>query len=178
MKINTLLSTRERIRILGEILFKQEKIRIADISRSLNMSKGFVSRFFTLLLQQKIVKKSKSRYVILDNLSVRTLRIFFNLTQFTDFNFKKYIFVKGVGLYGSCAKGENTGDSDIDVWIKIEIRHEEELAKLTGALKRISGKISPLYLTNEKLEVLKRDDKPFYNSLVYGSIKIYGEDIV
>ncbi|MFQ6121162.1 MAG: nucleotidyltransferase domain-containing protein, partial [Methanosarcinales archaeon] len=117
-------------------------------------------------------------YIILDNLNVRVLRILFNLIRFTDFNFKKYPSVKGVGLYGSCARGENTEDSDIDVWIKIKTRDEDELAKLTGALKRISGKISPLYLTSEKLEVLKRTDKPFYNSLVYGSIKIYGEVIV
>jgi len=65
---------------------------------------------------------------------VRTLRILFNLTQFTDLNFKKHVFIKGAGLYGSCAKGKNTEDSDIDIWIKIETRDEDKLAKLTGAL--------------------------------------------
>lgn len=178
MNLSKLLSTEERIRILNTVLFSQTEMRIAAISKSLNLSKGFVSRFFSILLQQKILKKSKNKYFLQENINVRMLRILFNLSQFVNFNFKKYPFIKGVGLYGSCTKGENTEDSDIDVWIKIEKRDDEELAKLTSALKKVSAKISPLYLTKEKLDVLKREDLPFYNSLVHGSIRIFGEDIV
>jgi len=49
---------------------------------------------------------------------------------------------------------------------------------VTGSLKKLSGRISPLYLSKEKLEVLKNEDLPFYSSIVHGSIKLYGEDIV
>jgi hypothetical protein len=66
----------------------------------------------------------------------------------------------------------------MDIWVKIDKRNEEELAKLTGALKRLSGRISPLYLTREKLAVLKKEDPPFHDSIANGSIKLYGEDVV
>ena len=178
MKISKLLSTRERERILNDMLYKQDEISVADVSRSLKMSKGFVSKFFSLLSKERILKKSKNKYVVLANFKVRMLRILFNLRLFADFNFGKYPFVRGVGIYGSCTKGENTEDSDIDVWIKIDKTDERELAKVTGSLKKLSGRISPLYLSEEKLEVLKKDDFPFYNSIVHGSIKLYGEDIV
>lgn len=178
MNLSKLLSTKEREAILHVILFKEGEISVAEVSRSLNMSKGFISKFFTILFQQKIIKKSKNKYTIIDNLNVRLLKILFNLELFSEFNFRKYEYVNGAGIYGSCAKGENTESSDVDIYVTIKIRDEEKLANLTGALKRISRKISPLYLTQEKLEVLQKEDPTFYNSLVYGSIKIYGEDIV
>lgn len=178
MNISNLLSTREREHILNDILFKQGDISVADVSRRLNISKGFISKFFSLLSKEKIIKKLKIKYVVLDNLKVRMLRILFNLKLFAGFNFGKYTFIRGAGIYGSCAKGENTEDSDMDIWVKIDIKNGEELAKVTGSLKRLSGRISPLYLTKNKIEVLKREDPLFYRSIVHGSIKLYGEDIV
>lgn len=178
MNINILLSSRERERILNDVLFKQDYIGVADVSRSLNVSKGFVSKFLSLLSKEMILKKTNAKYAVLDNLKVRQLRILFNLRLFADFRFGKYPFVKGAGIYGSCAKGENTENSDFDVWIKIDKKDERELAKMTGALKKLSTRISPLYLSDEKLDVLSKEDPPFYNSIVHGSIKLYGEDLV
>jgi len=178
MNLSKLLSTEKRERILNEVLFKESEISVVDISRNLNISKGFVSKYFSLLAEQKILKKIKNKYTAIDNLDVRLLKILFNLKQFSKFNFKRFPFVTGVGLYGSCAKGENTEDSDIDIWIKISTRDEEKLAKLTALMKKISEKISLLYLTNEKLAVLKKEDSHFYNSLVYGTLIIHGENIV
>lgn len=178
MKISKLLSTREREHILNDVLYKQDEISVADVSRRLKVSKGFVSKFLSLLSKERILKKSKNKYVVLANVKVRLLRILFNLQLFTDFNFGKFTFIRGAGIYGSCAKGENTEDSDIDIWIKIDKTDERELAKVTGSLKKLSGRISPLYLSEEKLEALKKEDLQFYNSIVHGSIRLYGEDIV
>lgn len=178
MKISTLLSTKERERILNDVLFKQGEISVAEVSQRLRVSKGFVSKFFSLLSKERILKKSKNKYIVLANINVRLLRILFNLRLFTDFNFRKFPYVKGVGIYGSCAKGENSEDSDIDIWIKIDKTNERELAKLTGSLMKLSGRISPLYLSEEKLGVLRGEDPIFYNSVEHGSIKLYGEDIV
>jgi predicted nucleotidyltransferase len=178
MKISALLSTKKRERILNDVLFKQGEISVADVARRLRVSKGFVSKFFSLLSKERILKKSKNKYAVLANINVRLLRILFDLRLFTDFNFRKFLYVKGAGIYGSCAKGENSEDSDIDIWIKIDKTDERELAKLTGSLKKLSGRISPLYLSEEKLGVLRGEDPIFYNSIAHGSIKLYGEDIV
>jgi predicted nucleotidyltransferase len=124
------------------------------------------------------MKKAKNKHTVTDNLNVRLLKILFNLKRFSKFNFKRLPFVTGVGMYGSCAKGENTEDSDIDIWIRISSRDEEKLATLTALLKKTSEKISLLYLTDEKLSVLKKEDPHFYNSLVHGTLIIHGENIV
>ncbi|MCP2520900.1 nucleotidyltransferase domain-containing protein [SCandidatus Aminicenantes bacterium Aminicenantia_JdfR_composite] len=100
-----------------------------------------------------------------------------NINIFNPSLFKKYSFIKGVGLYGSCVKGTNREDSDIDLWIKVEKVKEEELSKLTNELKRKNERIKPLFLTKEKIEFLKKEDTVFYYSLVFGSIILYGEEI-
>lgn len=57
MNICTLLSTKEREHILNDVLFKQDHISVVDVSRSLNVSKGFVSRFFSLLSKERLIEK-------------------------------------------------------------------------------------------------------------------------
>jgi predicted nucleotidyltransferase len=178
MNLSNLLSTKKRERILSEIIFKEEEISVIDIATKLKLSKGFVSKFFALLSKEKAIKRHKNKYFILDNLHVRLLKIIFNLKQFTNFNFKKYSFVLGAGLYGSCVKGENFEDSDIDIWIKVNTSNEKKLAELTGSLKRKFKRISPLYLTKEKIELLKNEDISFYYALALGSLILYGESIV
>ena len=126
MNISKLLSTEERVHILNIVLFKVCEIKVADISKTLKISKGFVSKFLSFVAGEKIIRKYKNKYIINDNLKVRSLRILLNLIFFADFNFSKYHFVRSAGIYGSCAKGENTEDSDIDIWIKIDKRNEEE----------------------------------------------------
>jgi len=54
---------------------------------------------------------------------------------------------------------------------------QETLASLTGDLKKTFGYVKPLYLTSEKLELLKKTDATFYHSLVFGSVAIHGDDI-
>ena len=91
--------------------------------------------------------------------------------------FEEYEFVKGVGVYGSVAKGENTEDSDIDMWLLVSQSSHENLAKLTSELRRELGNINPIYLTEEKIRLLRKEDASFYYSLAFGSILIYGKNI-
>jgi predicted HTH domain antitoxin len=43
MNISKLLSSKERESILSVVLFKEGEISVADVSRTLGISKGFVS---------------------------------------------------------------------------------------------------------------------------------------
>ena len=41
--------------------------------------------------------------------------------------------------------------------------------------QQAEGEVNLLVLTPEKLEWLKREDKPFYNSLILNSVTLIGE---
>jgi len=85
----------------------------------------------------------------------------------------------GCGIYGSCANGTNHEESDIDIWIKVD-KHpgEAKVATVSNEIRKLLGRnVQILVLTPERIERLKKEDPIFYYSLVFGSIRLYGEGI-
>lgn len=170
-----IFSTKERIKILKAIVFTKESISVNKIANQLKLSKGLVSKYLDLLVKQGIAKRTNGKFLINDSALVKGIRILLNLWNININIFKKYQFVKSVGLYGSCAKGENSDESDVDLWIKIDEIDEEKLASLSSELRKRIKNVKILFLTNEKIEKMKKEDPMFYHSLVFGSITIYGD---
>ena len=177
MNINKLLSTEERVKILKDILYKENMLRVSEVSNRLGLSKGLVSKFFDILTEEGILKKEGMKFRILENKDLIALKILLNLNSFDLRIFKMFEFIKGAGFYGSFVKGLNTEESDTDLYVLIEDTSDENLAKITRKLKEKDRRINPLYLTEEKIKVLKEEDKVFYYSLIFGSINIYGKEI-
>jgi len=176
MNLNKLLSTKERRRLLETVIFSDSLPNASCLSKQLKISKGLVSQYFTILASEGIVKRSGNKISTRDNLRVKTLKILLTLDSL-NINLSRYPFIRGAGIYGSTVKGENTANSDIDLWILTDDVKDEELSKVTAELKRKNQRISPLYLTSNKIKELKEKDKLFYHSLFFGSIYIFGERI-
>jgi predicted nucleotidyltransferase len=177
MNINKIFSTFQRVTILEKIIYSDSLVSVNITAKDLRLSKGLISKFFNLLVSEKILKKRRTKFIVLDNSFVRAIKILLNINNINPSIFKKYSFIEALGIFGSCTKGTNKEDSDIDLWIKVKKTKEAELSELTNVLKRKSERIKPLFLTKEKIEALKKEDTVFYHSLVFGSIIIYGEEI-
>ena len=178
MNLHSLLSTKERLKILSHVIYQNKPFTINRTANKLKLSKGLISKYFHILLKERVLQKSSHGFFVRETPLTKSLKIFLNLNTL-DFSsiFKKHRFVKAAGLYGSLAKGTNTMESDIDLWVLTEDVEEEKIAKLTNEVKRKSNKIKPVYLTREKLIEMRKKDPVFYYALVFGSISIYGEEI-
>lgn len=174
--MESIFSTKERLKILKVVIFNKEPISVNVIAAQLKLSKGLVSKYFEVLLKEGIAKKSNGKYIIVDSSITKAVKILLNITGIDAEIFKKFDFVEAVGLYGSCAKGENTDDSDVDLWIKIKGVSDEKAASLTTLLSKKIKNVKPLFLTAEKIEKMQKDDALFYHSLSFGSIILYGEN--
>ncbi len=173
-----LLSTRERVKLLRGVIYNTGLLSVNKIAVATNLSKSLVSMFFKILAKEKIFGKKQNKFFVKDNLNTKAVKLLLNLSSVNPTIFREYKFVESAGIYGSFVKGNNTEDSDIDLWVLTEKTKEENLAKLTSELqRRINRGIKLLYLTREKLDALKKEDKVFYYSLFFGSITIYGEGI-
>jgi predicted nucleotidyltransferase len=177
MNIYKILSSKERQKILEDVLYKERAFRVSEVASRLNLSKGLVSGFFNLLTNEGILRKDGTDFTVRDNFCVSALKILLNFNSVKANIFQKYKLVIGAGFFGSFVKGDNTEESDIDLYILVEDSTENNLAKITKELKKENSKISPLYLTGEKINELKDNDPVFYHSLVFGSIRIYGKGI-
>lgn len=101
MNTPQIFSTKERILILQKALFSSKPLSVNIVAKELRLSKGLISKYFDILAKEKILKKIKNKFFVLDNLFVRSIKILFNINNFDLRIFKKFKFVKSVGLYGS-----------------------------------------------------------------------------
>ncbi len=173
--MESIFSTKERIKILKTVVFSDQPISVNVIAARLKISKGLVSKYMDVLLKEGIAKKSNGKYLIVDSPITKAAKILLNITSIDAGIFKRFDFIEAAGLYGSCAKGENTDESDVDLWIKIKDVGDDKVASLTTLMNKKVRNIKPLFLTTKKIEKMKKDDELFYHSLSFGSIVLYGE---
>jgi len=173
--MESLFSTSERIKILEAVIFRTGSVSVNNIASQLKLSKGLVSKYFQILLKQRILKKGKDGLVVSDSSSVRAIKILLNVQKIDARIFSKYPFVIAVGLYGSCARGENTEDSDVDLWLRVKDVEETNIASLTSEINKKIKNAKVLLLTDKKLEKIRKEDTMFYHSLAFGSIILYGD---
>jgi predicted nucleotidyltransferase len=174
--MKSIFSTKERIKILKAVIFSDQPISVNFIAARLKISKGLVSKYLNVLLREGIAKKSNGKYLIVDSLITKATKMLLNITGIDAEIFKKFDFVEAVGLYGSCAKGENTDESDVDIWVKVKDVSDEKAASLTAVMNKKIKNVKPLFLTTKKIEKMKKGDELFYHSLSFGSIMLYGDN--
>ena len=177
MNIPSLFSTKERLAMLQFVLAHQGTYKVNSVAKQLRLSKGIVSKYLSMLVDEGILYRENNDFSVRDMLTARAIKIFLNLQMVDRHFFKHFPLVKAAGLYGIYAKGKNTEESDIDVWILTKKANEEALAKVTHFLQKSNQKIKPYYLNSEKLSILKKEDPVFYYALVFGSITLYGGDL-
>ena len=170
--MHQLLSSPERVKLLREVIYKKEKLRVGDISRKLRLSKGLVSKYFVLLKKEKVIANGKINH---SHPNTKALKIFINLQIIPQKMFKKYPETLSVGIYGSAAQGEDTEESDLDLYVFTN--KNQNLASLSQELKKISPKAKPLFLNKDKFNLIKEENPLFYHSLIFSSITIYGEKL-
>src|SRR3989344_1575671 len=179
MKIEDLLGTRERIAIMNKILYIEELFGVSQISKELKLSKGLTSKYFNILVRNKIIRRSGRKFAPIKSPKLSVLKILLTINSIVNDLmriFRKYPFVISAGIYGSAARGLNTENSDIDLWMKTRKCKESEKAGLFSEIKSLSNKISPLLIDENGLADLKKKDPLFYYSLHFCTIKIYGEE--
>lgn len=175
MKLDYLPSTGERLAILRSALFKDGPIRVGEVARESRASKGLVSAYLPILSKDGIFERTGRKFLVKNTSRAKGLKLLLAMEDTGSIPFSRYKFVESAGLYGSCAKGENTESSDMDLWIKVKGASQNELALLNSRIKKKFPHANVLVLTKEKLEKLRVENRTFYNSLYFGSIIIYGK---
>ena len=172
-----LFKTEERARILRYVMF-HSAFSVVEVSRATGVTKGLVSRYLRLLEEHGLLQKEGREYSPHDGAHSRAIKLLLNLERI-DLSALSLGSARGLGLYGSWARGTNHQESDLDVWIKADsLPPESVLARLQKDLSPQAGsEVNLLVLTPEKLERLRRDDPPFCNSLFMNSVTLKGEPI-
>lgn len=175
--LTELFKTKERTKILRYVMYRNTST-VAEVSRATGVNKGLVSRYLRYLEALKLLVRKDRKYSPTDEAPSRIVRLLINL-EMIDLSTLSLDFAEGLGLYGSWAGGTNHLESDLDVWIRVNsLPSESELARLQRDLGRqVGAEVNLLVLTPEKLERLKQEDPPFYDSLRMNSVTLAGEPL-
>jgi predicted nucleotidyltransferase/predicted transcriptional regulator len=159
-----------------------EKFHVRDLSRMLNYDVSLVSKNLKKIEQMGLVRREDVGNLVfyqanMDSVLLRHMKICFTLIELNDL-VQKIRPVSNISiLYGSCAKGEDTLESDIDLFIEaIEKGTVQNI--INDVQKRILRTLSPVIVTPEESYHMKMTDKNFYSSIHEGIILSEGENVI
>jgi len=148
-----------------------EKFYQREISRLTDVSVGFVNRILKNFEEfELVVKEKRGRTILykynLDNPLAREIKKTFNLLE-TDGLVKDLRKIsKKLILFGSCADGTDTKDSDIDILL---ITDDRMIAR--EIIKNYSGRrVSPIILNFGEFLKLKSEDRALYERINKGVV--------
>jgi predicted nucleotidyltransferase len=152
----------------------REEYHTREIVRKVDISLGSASRSLNLLENEELVNKEEkgklSRYKAnMENPILRELKILFTLMEIEELITDLNLMSNQIILYGSCATGEDTQDSDIDLFIKSN-NSKKVNKSINNHQKHIDRTVSVVVFNDMELRTLKEKDMPFYSRIKKGRL--------
>lgn len=146
------------------------------ISEDLGINQGSVSVILkdfeaTGLVKCENIGKTILYYVDKDNPIIKKFRLFENLLELNSLVDKIKEFSREIILFGSCAKGEDAINSDIDLFIVADKDNHQIIREMIGSYE-IDREINPVLIDTLELMEMENYDKVFLNE-VYSGIKLW-----
>ena len=145
---------------------------LREIAEILSISTGGCHNILGELNEKNRLKKrqsGKNTYFMIneDNPGIKHFKIFSNIQELQDQVRKIQDNTIKITLFGSCATGEDTIESDIDLFIITE-----ESEKVRESMDKLIGEryVKPIIQAPHEVIQLKKNDKAFYDEVNKGIV--------
>ena len=167
------------LRIL--VVFFNEPYRdfhLREIAKLADVSSSTAKRFLDFYNENKFLVKSRRANLVLfranlENLSFRYMKLSYFMMKVKPLvDFLKDTYPNSsIVLYGSCARGEDDPESDVDLLIVGRKTERFDLGKFENKLGR---KVTLLIYTLHEWEEKAKKDKAFYERILIDGIVLQG----
>ena len=162
------------LKILSFVSNHPEKIFSAnEILRVTKSSKGATNQTLRLLLELDILSRKKKGNLFLyrlkpDSFVLRQFKIFENLLGLRRLvkEIQKYCYE--IILFGSCAEGSNSKESDVDLFIITE--YKKEVRRIVAEYKTVDVKYQAIIQDPLESVSSKKEDSVFHGQIKRGII--------
>ena len=157
------------------------KFHVRDLSRSLNYDASLISKNLKNLEKLGLVKREDVGNLVfyqadINNALLKHMKICFTLLELNELIQEIRSDSNVSILYGSCSKGEDTSESDVDLFI--ETLEKERIKKTINLFqKKMNRKISPLIVTPDEAYQLKANDEYLYSNIFEGIVLHEGKQV-
>jgi predicted nucleotidyltransferase len=143
---------------------------IREIAKNMDKSVGGTHKTLKSLKEMSFIKENKSGkniyYQINQmNPSIKNFKIFVTINELTTLVNKLKKISKKIVLFGSCAVGEDTSDSDIDILVLTDEKKKVNKKILNSKFNRA---IQAVVVNTGDLMKIKEKDKGFYQEINKG----------
>ena len=176
VKINELFGNKNLINIINFLIESDEELSQTKIRNKIKMSKATLIKWLKYLEKNnfvniKIEGVSKLYKLNKENTILKQFKILNNiikiqeLTNLIKNNIKIY-------LYGSCARGEDSKESDVDLLIIGNIKRHEIIEEINKLSKKLNKKITLQIFSELEWANLDKKDRAFYERVEKDKIEI------
>jgi predicted nucleotidyltransferase len=174
-----LFKSDDRVRILRYVS-ERKSVTVQSTAEATGVSKPVVSRYLNALREQGLCERTGRKISWVQSPRGSAVKRFLNIVLL-DEHLPSPEWAKGIGIYGSWARGTNTMESDLDLWILVDTYSRDlefQVAGFQHELAQALGyEVHSLILTREKLRDLSRKDAPFHEEFIRDYVVIRGEGI-
>ena len=149
-----------------------EQFHEREIVRRTEVSVGAVNQILRKLHEAGLVEKDRRGRINLYKANLkspvaRQFKVLFNVLTLNDLIGKIKQVSERIVLFGSCAKGTDVKDSDIDLFVLTSdaetVQHEIRVYE-----QKTDRRLSPIIIDSNKLAKMKKRDKPLYERILEG----------
>lgn len=157
------------------------RFHVRDLSRLLNYDVSLMSKNLRELESFGLVKHEDVGNLVLysanmNSVLLKQVKICFTLLELNDCIHKIDPISSHSILYGSCAKGEDTSSSDIDLFIET-IEKDAVRGVMENCQKTLTRTLAPVIVTPDEMYKMKMTDNTFFSSINQGIILKEGENV-
>ena len=150
----------------------QEAFFSAEAANRTLLSKGGVNQILRTMARQGLLqteKKGRMVFYRVDSKSplIKQFKVFRNVTLAEELIKKIKFFSEKIILFGSCARGEDTPESDLDLFVVG--REKDKMRKLVAPQKE-GRKVQWIIKTPQEFIVLNKKEPVFYEEIQRGVI--------
>ncbi len=163
----SIMNKKSPLTVLNFLIQQKDELHTRDIARKTGLSLGFVSRILNELTKQELILltrkgrmkfyRSNSAHPLIKQLKV-LLTIYFIMPLIKSLG----PITRRMILFGSCARGENSPDSDIDLFVLTS--NAQEVRKKIFRYQ----KVMPIIMTSEEFLNLQNKDISLYEQIMHG----------
>ncbi len=172
MQLNSLSKTALQIlSVLNKHISKS--MYESEIAKEAKTSKGGTNQTFRELSKMGLVikeKRGKMHFYSLNltNPVIKQLKVLDVVMGINPLLDKLKEFSREILLYGSCGRGEDLEDSDLDLFVLTD--EKDKARNLIRSFTLAPKEIKPTILNNQDLALMKKEDKAFYNEIMKGIV--------
>ena len=147
-----------------------QQFYMREIAKNMNKSVGGTHKTLKSLKELEFIKEKKSGkniyyHINQMNPSIKNFKIFMTINELTPLVKKLRALSEKIILFGSCTKGEDTNESDIDVLV---LTNEKDKVNKMMVNTKFKRKIQAVVVNAGDLMKIKEKDKGFYQEITKG----------